>query len=96
MRGYKTGYGAGDNVASVSAELRYPLTTPLSAGRFGVKGFVDAGSAWVSGGSWKDQPVARGIGGGIYFGGGPVILDLDVAWPRSGNPRAHFGLGVSF
>jgi outer membrane protein assembly factor BamA len=96
VRGYRTGHRAGDNVASMSAELRYPLNPPLRASRFGVKGFVDAGTAWTSGGSWKATPLARGIGGGIYAGGGPIILDLDVAWPRSGNPRAHFGLGVSF
>jgi hemolysin activation/secretion protein len=96
VRGYRTGHRAGDNVASVSAELRYPLTSPLGQGRFGLKGFVDAGAAWVSGTRLKDQPFERGIGGGVYFGTGPLMVDLDVAWPKTGNPRAHFGMGVSF
>ena len=96
VRGYRTGYRAGDNVATVSAELRYPLTSPLGQGRFGIKGFVDAGAAWVSGTRLEDQSIERGIGGGVYFGAGPLVVDLDVAWPKTGKPRAHFGLGVSF
>ncbi len=44
IRGYDAGYRAGDNIAAASAELRIPLTTPLSVGRFGIKAFVDAGS----------------------------------------------------
>jgi hemolysin activation/secretion protein len=96
VRGYRTGHRAGDNAASVSAELRYPLTSPLAQGRLGVKGFVDAGTAWISGTPLRDQPFDRGIGGGVYFGVGPLVVDLDVAWPKTGKPRAHFGLGVSF
>jgi hypothetical protein len=30
------------------------------------------------------------------MGAGPVIIDLDVAWPEQGSPRVHVGLGVSF
>ena len=43
LRGYAAGYKAGDNLAAVSAELRIPITSPLSIGRFGVKAFADAG-----------------------------------------------------
>ena len=96
LRGYRTGHRAGDNLATLSAELRYPLNSPLNSGRFGLKAFVDGGTTWASGERLKDQRFERGIGGGVYFGGGPVILDLDVAWPEEGKPRAHFGLGVSF
>lgn len=96
LRGYRTGHRAGDNLAAVSAEVRLPLNSPLSVGRFGVKGFVDAGAAWARGLRLRDQPFDRGVGGGIYAGGGPFIMDLDVAWPRQGRPRAHFGVGVSF
>jgi outer membrane protein assembly factor BamA len=96
LRGYRTGHRAGDNMATLSAELRYPLNSPLNTGRFGLKAFVDAGTTWASGERLKDQRFERGIGGGIYLGAGPVIVDLDVAWPEEGKPRAHFGLGVSF
>jgi outer membrane protein assembly factor BamA len=96
VRGYRTGHRAADNVASFSAELRYPLTSPISQGRFGVKAFVDAGAAWASGDRFRDQTLDRGIGGGVFFGIGPLTLDLDVAKPRVGNPRAHFGMGLTF
>jgi outer membrane protein assembly factor BamA len=96
VRGYRTGHRAGDNSVTLSAELRYALSSPLRQSRLGVKAFIDGGAAWAAAGRLEDQPFERGIGGGVYFGGGPFILDLDIAWPETGKPRAHFGLGVSF
>ena len=96
LRGYRTGHRAGDNLAAGSIEIRQPLNSPLSIGRFGVKAFVDAGTVWAAGGRLGDQQFERGIGGGIYFGAGPFIMDLDVAKPQEGRVRAHFGMGVSF
>ncbi len=96
LRGYRAGHRAGDSVASVSAEARVPLNSPLSFGRFGVKGFFDAGTAWLHGSRLADQHLERGVGGGLYFGAAALVADLDVAWPEQGKPRLHFGLGVSF
>ena len=96
LRGYRAGHRAGDNLAAFSIEARVPINSPLSFGRFGVKGFVDTGTTWLSGMRMGDQKFERGIGGGVYFGATAFIADLDVAWPESGGPRAHFGLGVSF
>jgi outer membrane protein assembly factor BamA len=96
VRGYRTGHRAGDNIFASSAELRIPLNSPLTFGRFGLKAFVDAGTAWNTGARWDDEPFDRGIGGGVYMGGGPFIIDLDIAKPRTGNVRAHFGMGVTF
>ncbi|HLG58079.1 MAG TPA: FtsQ-type POTRA domain-containing protein [Vicinamibacterales bacterium] len=96
LRGYDAGHRAGDNMAAVSAEVRVPLNSPLSSGIFGVKGFIDAGTTWASGERMSDQRFERGIGGGVYMGAAVFILNLDVAWPEEGNPRVHFGLGVSF
>jgi outer membrane protein assembly factor BamA len=96
LRGYRTGHRAGDNMAAGSIEVRQPLNSPLTFGRFGVKAFVDAGTVWASGGRLGDQQFERGIGGGVYFGAGPFIMDLDIAKPQTGNVRAHFGMGVSF
>lgn len=96
LRGYPTGHRAADNIATASLELRIPLTPPLSVGRFGLKTFADWGTSWAAGGRLADQTFERGIGGGVYFGAGPVVVDLDVAWPETGKPRAHFGLGVNF
>ena len=59
VRGYRAGYRAGDSLAAVSAELRVPLTSPLNFGRFGVKGFVDAGTVWSAGSGCR---ISRGTG----------------------------------
>ena len=96
VRGYRAGHRAGDSLAAVSAELRVPVNSPLSFGRFGVKAFVDAGTVWNAGHRLSDQAWDRGIGGGVYFGATALTLDVDVAWPERGNPRAHVSFGVTF
>jgi hemolysin activation/secretion protein len=96
LRGYSAGHRAGDNLAAFSVEARVPVNSPLSIGRLGVKAFVDTGTVWSAGNRLRNTRFERGIGGGIYFGAGPLILDLDVGWPESGSPKVSFGLGVSF
>ena len=96
LRGYDAGFTAGDNLATVSTEVRIPLTTPLSFGRFGVKGFVDWGTVWADGARFADTDWHRGIGGGVFFGAGPLLMDLAAAWAEDGSARVNFGLGVSF
>jgi hemolysin activation/secretion protein len=96
LRGYRTGHRAGDNLASGSAELRVPLTSPLTVARFGVKAFVDVGSTWRASEPLRGQPFERGIGGGVYAGVAALVLNLDVAWAESGRARGHVGLGVTF
>ena len=97
IRGYDAGYQAGDNIAAASAELRVPLTTPLSVGRFGIKAFVDAGTAYAHGLKLGDQHLDRGYGGGAYLHLTILSLSLDVArGHETGNYRWHFGMGVTF
>ncbi len=97
IRGYDAGYRAGDNIAAASAELRIPLTTPLSVGRFGIKAFVDAGTAYAHGQKLSDQRLDRGYGGGAYLHLTLLGLSLDVARAHeTGNIRWHFGMGVTF
>lgn len=99
LRGYDFGYRAGDNLVAVSAELRVPLTSPLRVGRFGVKGFVDAGTVYPSGSTLAGQHFDRGVGGGVFMSWAVVRMGLDVAWPVSAGsrkPRWHFGLSVAF
>jgi len=97
LRGYDAGYQAGDNLFAVSAEIRVPITSPLSIGRFGVKAFVDSGTTYAVGEHLADQHlVDRGIGGGVYLHLTVVSVSLDVARSRAGDTRFHFGLGVTF
>ena len=97
LRGYDAGYKAGDNVAAVSAEVRVPITSPLSVGRLGLKVFADAGTAYASGERLRDQHLDdRGIGAGVYLHLTVLSASLDVARSRSGDTRYHFGLGVTF
>jgi len=96
LRGFDAGYKANDNLAAVSAELRIPITSPLSVGRFGLKAFVDAAAAYGFGQKLADQDLERGIGGGVYMHLTLLSLSLDVARSQSGKTRFHFGMGVTF
>jgi outer membrane protein assembly factor BamA len=96
LRGYRAGHRVGDNLAAISAEVRLPLQSPISAGLFGVRGFIDAGTTWNAGTHLADQRFERGIGAGVFAGAAVFRLDLDVAWPEQGRPRVHVGLGISF
>jgi len=96
LRGYRAGHRAGDGIAATSVELRVPLTSPLSVGRFGAKVFVDTGTAWPAGMALTKQRFEHGTGGGIYFGAAALTAGLDVAWPERGRARWHFGLGLTF
>ena len=96
LRGFDTGYKAEDNLAAASAELRIPLTSPLSIGRFGVKIFADYGAAYPHGQKLADQTFDLGIGGGAYMHLTLISLGLDVAKGRGGDWHFQFGMGVTF
>ena len=96
LRGFDTGYKADDNLAAASAELRIPLTSPLSIGRFGVKIFADYGAAYPHGQKLADQTFDLGIGGGAYMHLTLISLGLDVAKGRGGDWHFQFGMGVTF
>ena len=87
---------ADDNIAAASAELRIPLTSPLSIGRFGVKIFADYGAAYPNGQKLADQTFDLGIGGGAYLHLTLISLGLDVAKGRGGDWHFQFGMGVTF
>ncbi len=76
-----------------SAELRIPITSPLSIGRFGVKAFVDCGRGLrrrreARGPGLRD----RGIGGGAYLhltARQPVARRRPIAQRRHPLPLRH-------
>ena len=96
LRGFPAGYKAGDTLVSASAELRVPLTSPLSVGKLGVRAFVDTGTAYQNGERFRDQPIDRGFGGGVWFSAAVLRLNLDVAHGVGGSTRVHFGTALSF
>jgi hemolysin activation/secretion protein len=96
LRGYHAGHRAGDNLVAVAAELRVPITSPLSVARAGVKAFADAGTVWSSGERLRGRAFERGAGVGVYAGAAAFIAAIDVAWPETGKPRIHASLGVAF
>jgi outer membrane protein assembly factor BamA len=99
LRGFDVGYRVGDSLAALSAEVRVPITSALSVGRSGIKGFVDAGTVYSSGAKLADQVFDRGVGVGAFTSWAVLRLGLDVAWPLTGpsnTPKWHFGLGVAF
>ena len=96
LRGYPAGYRAGDSMLALSAEFRLPLNSPVNRGRFGVKTFIDYGTTWLADQQLRGQTFDRGIGTGVYFGIGPLMTDVAIAWPREGSPRGHFSLGLTF
>ncbi|PYR76812.1 MAG: hypothetical protein DMF87_17405 [Acidobacteria bacterium] len=96
LRGYRAGYLSADGIAATSAELRVPFTSPLTIGRFGMKLFADAATTWPAGTSLTTRHFDQGNGGGLYFGAALFTANVDIAFPRRGTARWHFGLGVSF
>lgn len=96
LRGFDAGYKANDSLAAVSAELRIPITSPMSIGRFGVRVFTDAGTTYAAGDKLANQKLERGYGAGAYLQLTILSLSLDVARSQFGDTNFHFGMGVTF
>jgi outer membrane protein assembly factor BamA len=96
LRGFKAGSAVGDTLVAGSTELRVPLTSPLSIGRFGVSAFVDVGTVYPKGERLRDQMLDRGVGGGVWLSAAVFRLSLVVAHGIGGDTRVHVGTNVSF
>lgn len=96
LRGYRAGTVAGDSTAAGSVELRLPISSPLNIGKFGVRGFVDAATAYDAGESLRRQQFERGVGGGVWFTATVIRLALDVAHGSSGSTRVQLSSGLLF
>jgi outer membrane protein assembly factor BamA len=96
LRGFPAGFTSTDNLFATSAELRIPISSPLSVGRLGVSAFFDAGAAYDRGQKLKDTKFYRGIGGGVWFSVAIVKLNLDVAHGLGEGTRAHLSTGFTF
>jgi outer membrane protein assembly factor BamA len=96
LRGFKAGTAVGDTLVAASAELRVPLTSPLSLGKLGVSGFVDMATVYDEGSRFRDQELRRGAGVGVWFAAAVVRLNVSLAHGIGGTTRAHFGTSVVF
>jgi outer membrane protein assembly factor BamA len=96
LRGFKAGSAIGDTLVAGTAEIRAPLTSPLSIGKAGVSAFVDIGTIYDKGQQLGDQHFSRGFGGGVWFAATAVHLNLVVAHGVGAGTRVHFGTSLSF
>jgi hypothetical protein len=96
VRGFAPGYDAGDVLVTGSAELRIPLTSPVSFGSAGATVFTDYGAVYSDGTSIRDATFRTGVGGGFFFSAAFFSASLDVARGLDRGYRAHFTLGVSW
>ncbi len=96
VRGYEAGHESGDNLMAASAELRLPLSSPLTISRAGVTLFVDRGRVWDHGTRASDAPWRTGGGVGLFFLASLFQLNADVAVRDGGGVRVHFSTGLQF
>ena len=96
VRGHRVGTRAGDRLAAASAELRFPLDSPLSFGAAGVRLFVDTGAVWDVDERLRKTRFSQGVGGGVFLSAAFVNLQLDLAHDLRGGARLHFATSVSF
>ena len=96
VRGHRFGHRAGDRLAAASAELRFPVSSPLSFGRAGVRVFFDTGAVYGAGDDIYRTRFSQGAGAGVFLNAAFINLQLDVAHDLDGDVRLHFGTGVSF
>ncbi len=96
LRGFRTGAAIGDTLIAGSAEIRVPLTSPLAAGRAGVRAFADVGTVYAHGGRLRDRRMETGVGGGVWMGAAVFHSTLDVARGLGSGTRVHFTAGFDF
>ena len=96
VRGHRFGHRAGDRLAAASAELRFPLSSPLSFGRAGVRVFFDTGAVYGASDDVYRTRFSQGAGAGVFLNAAFINLHADVAHDLDGRFRLHFGTGVSF
>ena len=96
LRGFRAGFVAADNLFTTSAEIRIPISSPLSVGRLGVNVFFDAGAPFDRGQKLRDAKFYRGVGAGAWFSVAFLKLNLDVARGLGEGTRAHLSTGFTF
>lgn len=96
VRGHRFGHRADDRLAAASAELRFPVDSPLSLGTAGVRVFFDAGAVLGAEEDLRRARFSRGAGVGVFFAAAFIHLQLDAARDLRGGARLHFGTSATF
>ena len=97
LRGTSAGTFAGDKRFLWSAELRVPISSPLSQGRLGFNVFMDGGSSARHDEQIFDAPRYRGAGAGLFLNFAVLNLNLNVARSLDDKrTRVHFSTGFTF
>ena len=96
LRGFEAARFVGDTLVAGSLELRSPVTSPVSVGKFGVRIFADAGTVYDKGAHYRDQTLKQGYGAGLFMTAALFHLNLDVAHGKGAGTRLHLGGGFSF
>ena len=96
VRGHRVGARAGDRLAAASAELRFPLSSPMSFGKAGVRLFFDTGAVYDVTQRLRQTRFSHGVGGGVFLQAAFVNLQLDLGHDLGGGARLHFATRVSF
>lgn len=96
LRGFRAGIATGDTLAAGSLELRIPLSSPISIGRFGVNAFVDTGAVSRHPDRVREESFRTGIGGGVWLTATALHMGLSVGRGLGSSTRVHFSAGVSY
>lgn len=96
LRGFRAGTAIGDTLVAGSVELRAPLSSPLSVGRFGVDAFVDVGTIYGTSERLSDQRFRQGVGAGVWLSAAIVRMNVGVARGIGAGFRGHFSTSVLF
>ena len=96
LRGTRVGALIGDRALGASAELRVPITSPLSFARFGATAFFDMARAYDVGQRSGDVRWSRGTGAGVFMIFPFVKLNFHFAHSLDGNGnRLHVSSGFT-
>jgi outer membrane protein assembly factor BamA len=95
LRGFRAGTAVDDTLTAASAELRMPLSSPLSFGKLGVSVFVDTATVYHESARLADQRFDRGVGVGLWFSAAFLRANLSVARGLGHSTRVNFGMTAS-
>ena len=94
VRGFKAGSFHGDNRLLTSAELRIPLSSPLSVSRVGFSVFVDRGKVFDEGQPAREAPWRMGYGAGVWVSAAILQVGVSVGHADGGGSRLTAGVSL--